>query len=128
MKLVPYKGTQLTAGAGTAVGRRVLDDKAMAYLLGPKVKEFTKVSKTFTAYDVTTALRVENPTIEINHERCKGLVHRIMEEYYLSSSYDKVLLKKRPGWRSAAWRYFPYQHPSTPTLGSAPQNLLGSGS
>lgn len=45
-----------------------------------KVGELVKADKTFTAYDVTTELRADNPNKSIFHYEVRPLVHKEMDE------------------------------------------------
>lgn len=49
-------------------------------LVVEKVEELVEADKTFTAYDVTTELRADNPNESIFHYEVRPLVHKEMDE------------------------------------------------
>jgi hypothetical protein len=65
-------------------------DGQLEGLVNGQLDNFVSEEKTFTAYDVTRALRITNPTLNIGHERVRSLVHYIMngnDEYEQSIAY-----------------------------------------
>lgn len=70
------------------------------------VKVLTHTGLTFTAYSVTTRLRLDNPTIEISHEAVKGIIEQLYNNDDLGKTYKRES-RVVPGTLESAYHYFP---------------------
>jgi len=120
--IVPRHGSNVTVAGSTAVGRRQLNDQELTLLIGPAVIDRVDAKKTFTAYEVTVELRGKNPGSEIDHERCKALVHIAMNYFLTRGDYDKRSVNR--GWKTSAFEYFPVAVPQPSTAVPTPKGLI----
>lgn len=57
-----------------------------------KIAEFVGLKRMFTAYDVTTAIRRENPKYNIDHQNVRHLVDRFFKSSGVFQDYDRSLV------------------------------------
>ena len=60
--------------------------------------------QTFTAYDITRALRATYPAVDIFHEQVRDAVHARMRPAITAQAYRRALVRFPAG---SAWRYWP---------------------
>ena len=63
---------------GGRMGRGVIARHALEMLVAERLAEWVATGQTFTAYDVTLALRAAHPAINIFHQDVRSVVHHRM--------------------------------------------------
>ncbi len=92
---VPANGAGMTNGThgngngGSTMARTPIARNDLELLVADQINQQANTGSTFTAYDITQALRVANPGREILHDEVRHVVHAQMEALVATSIYDR---------------------------------------
>ncbi len=97
-------GTHGTGNGGGTMARTPIARSDLELLVADQINQQANTSSTFTAYDITQALRIANPGREILHDEVRHVVHAQMEALVATNIYarDDVTFGN-----SRATRYMP---------------------
>jgi len=91
-------------------------DAMLEQKIRAKVWSMVRGTETFTAFDVTTALRAENPNMSILHYEVRTVVHDMFEndEFFDGGDYQRTLVKLKCGPNALVFHpdgFDPLDHP-----------------
>jgi hypothetical protein len=82
-------GTHGTGNGGSTMARTPIARSDLELLVADQINQQANTSSTFTAYEITQALRAANPGLEIVHDEVRRVVHAQMEALVATSIYAR---------------------------------------